>query len=493
MALRLLGWPKQQQADAMNADHIHHLGDQDATDLRNRFDALYKASRAQPLTPWAERDSRLGALADMVRDNRARFADAIASDFGQRPKAETDLAEVFPVLDGIRDARRHGRKWMRTRGAGVGLWFRPARAEIHPMPLGVVGIVAPWNYPLMLSAGPLISAFAAGNRAMLKLSEHAPAFAAAFAEATPQYFDPDVLDVVTGGPQIAQDFTALPFDHLLFTGSTAVGRHVMRAAADNLTPVTLELGGKSPVLIAPDARLDHAAARVMAGKLLNAGQTCIAPDYVLIPRGREDDFIAACRKWVARHYPDLAKSPDFTRIINRRQHDRLSAAVAQARTGGATLHHLSSAQPDAASRLMPPVALTGPISGPLADEEIFGPVLPILPYDDLRGAVAHITARPRPLAFYPFTDDAETRDLLLASVVAGGVTVNDTVMHVAQHDLPFGGVGDSGMGAYHGKAGFDRLSHLQPVLRQARLNGGGLIAPPYGRRFRMLMRLMIGK
>ncbi|MFI0396703.1 coniferyl aldehyde dehydrogenase [Paracoccus jiaweipingae] len=477
----------------MTPDPILTAADPRDPSLRGSFDAMRAASREQPLTPWPDREGWLQALAAMVRDNRDRFADAIASDFGQRPKAETDLAEVFPVLDGIRDALRHGRRWMRVRRAGVGLWFRPASAQIRPMPLGLVGIVAPWNYPLMLSAGPLTSAFVAGNRAMLKLSEHAPAFAAAFAEAAPRYFDPEVLSVVTGGPQIAQDFTALPFDHLLFTGSTAVGRHVMRAAADNLTPVTLELGGKSPVLIAPDARLDHAAARVMAGKLLNAGQTCIAPDYVLIPRAREGDFIAACRKWVGRHYPDLANSRDYARIINSRQYDRLTAAVAQARQGGATLHHLSAAQPDAASRLMPPVALTGPITGPLADEEIFGPVLPVLPYDDLRAAVAHITDRPRPLAFYPFTDDDQTRDLLLASVVAGGVTVNDTVLHVAQHGLPFGGVGDSGIGAYHGKAGFDRLSHLQPVLRQARLNGAGLIAPPYGRRFRSLMRLMIGK
>lgn len=268
----------------------------------------------------------------------------------------------------------------------------------------------------------------------------------------------------------------------------------MRAAAANLTPVTLELGGKSPVLIAPDHDPAKAAARVMAGKLLNAGQTCIAPDYVLLPRGSEQAFIDGAKAWVAAHYPKLATNRDYTRIINAAQYDRLAGAVAEARTAGATLHPLSDAAPDSETRLLPPAILTGaPPTSQIMREEIFGPILPVIAYDSLREAVDFITARPRPLAFYPFTHDGETRDLLLASVVAGGVSVNDTILHVAQHDLPFGGVGASGMGAYHGQAGFDRLSHLQPVFRQARLNAAGWIAPPYGARFRMLMKAMIGK
>ncbi|MDO5621192.1 MAG: coniferyl aldehyde dehydrogenase [Paracoccus sp. (in: a-proteobacteria)] len=460
--------------------------------LQSRFDAIRTASRATPLPDWPTRKDRLDRLEALIRENRDRFAKAIAQDFGQRPAAETNLAEVFPVLDGIRDARHKGRGWMRQRRAGVGLWFQPARAALHPMPLGVVGIVAPWNYPLMLSAGPLTSALVAGNRAMLKLSEHAPAFAEAFADAISRSFAPDEVTGVTGGPEVAADFTALPFDHLLFTGSTNIGRKVMAAAAPNLTPVTLELGGKSPVLIAPDARLDHAAARVMAGKMLNAGQTCIAPDYVLLPRNQQDAFIAAARAWVGKHYPKLARNPDYTRIINAAQYDRLNDWLTQARDAGAGIHPLSDAEPDPQSRLLPPVALTN-AAGPVMDQEIFGPILPVIPYDSLRDAVAHITARPRPLAFYPFTDDAETRELLLTSVVAGGVTVNDTIMHVAQHSLPFGGVGDSGIGAYHGQAGFDRLSHLQPVFRQSRLNAAGLIAPPYGARFKAVMKAMIGR
>lgn len=462
--------------------------------MQDRFAAQIAASRKAAATSWADREARLKTLEALVRDNRADFARAIAQDFGQRPSEETDLAEIFPVLDGISHALRHGRRWMRRRKVSTGLWFKPASAFLQPMPLGVVGIVAPWNYPLMLSAGPLTSAFVAGNRAMVKLSEHAPAFAEVFSQAAMARFDPDVLTVVTGGPDVARAFTELPFDHLLFTGSTEVGRHVMRAAAANLTPVTLELGGKSPVLIAPDADVARAAARVMSGKLLNAGQTCIAPDYVLIPRGSEDAFIAAAKQWVAGHYPKLAANRDYTRIINAAQYARLTGAVAEAREAGAALHPLSDAAPDSETRLLPPAILTGaPTTSQIMREEIFGPILPVIAYDTLREAVEFITSRPRPLAFYPFTSDDETRNLLLGSVVAGGVSVNDTILHVAQHELPFGGVGASGIGAYHGQAGFDRLSHLQPVFKQSRLNAAGWVAPPYGGRFRMLMKAMIGK
>ncbi|MDN3713402.1 coniferyl aldehyde dehydrogenase [Paracoccus cavernae] len=460
------------------------------TALRAAFDALFQASRADPLPDWPRRRARLLALKTMIRRNRTVFGAAIARDFGQRPQAETDMAEIFPSLQEIRHALRHGKGWMRRRKAGVSLPFLPARAAIHPRPVGLVGIVAPWNYPLFLAIGPLVSAFVAGNRAMVKLSEHAPAFAEAFATAATAHFDAQTLAVVTGGPEVAAPFTALPFDHLVFTGSTAIGHHVMAAAAANLTPLTLELGGKSPALVAPDADLDQAVAAIMRGKLLNAGQTCIAPDYVLVPRARQDDFIVAAKAWVARHYPALAGNPDYSHIINPAQFARLDRALQAALAKGASAHALSDAAPDAARRLMPPLIVLD-AQGPLAEEEIFGPILPLVPYDHLREAVAHITARPRPLAFYPFTRDPETRALLLAHVTAGGVSVNDTLFHIAQPGLPFGGIGASGMGAYHGKAGFERLSHLMPVFEQAKMNGAGLLAPPYRHRFRNLMRLLM--
>lgn len=458
--------------------------------MQDAFAALRAAAHGEPIPDWQTRAERLRKLARMLRQNRQDFAQAIGRDYGQRPQAETDMAEIFPALDGLRHALRHGKGWMRRRPVRTGLWFKPARAHIQPRPLGVVGIVVPWNYPIFLSFGPLTSAFAAGNRAMVKLSEHAPAFAEAFARAAAQHFPPDQLAVITGGPEIAAEFTALPFDHLLFTGSTPVGRRVMQAASANLTPVTLELGGKSPALIAPDAPLEQAVDRIMTGKLLNAGQTCIAPDYVLLPRASQARFIQLSRDWVARHYPALEANPDYSRIINDGQFARLSGWLDAARQAGSDLHPLSPQAPDPAARLMPPVIVTDP-QGPLADEEIFGPILPVIGYDKLREAADHILARPRPLAFYPFSQDDQTLKLLLSTIAAGGVSVNDTLLHIAQHDLPFGGLGDSGMGAYHGQAGFERMSHLMPVFRQAKWNGAGLMAPPYGARFRMMMRAML--
>ncbi|UXU73761.1 MULTISPECIES: coniferyl aldehyde dehydrogenase [unclassified Paracoccus (in: a-proteobacteria)] len=457
--------------------------------MQDQFESLLAASRADPMPLWSVRADRLRRLRRMLHQHRGEFARAIDQDFGQRPRAETDLAEIYPALAAIGHALRHGRGWMRRRPARSGLWFWPARAHLQPRPLGLVGIVVPWNYPLFLAVAPLVDALAAGNRAMIKPSEQAPAFAQALAQAVAQHFDPQELHVVTGGPDVAAAFCALPFDHLFFTGSTAVGRKVMQAAAENLTPVTLELGGKSPALIAPDADLARAVDRIMTGKLLNAGQTCIAPDHVLLPRGSVGPFIDLARDWVAQHYPRLATNPDYCRIINMAQFARLTAWLAEAEAAGARMHPLADCGPDPSTRLMPPVIVTEP-QGPLAREEIFGPILPLWPYDRLREAVDHILSRPRPLAFYPFTDNPETVTALTTTVLAGGVTVNDTLLHVAQNDLPFGGVGASGMGACHGKAGFDRMSHLMPVLRQGRWNAAGLMAPPYGTRFHLLIRAM---
>ncbi|MRX49300.1 aldehyde dehydrogenase family protein [Paracoccus sp. S-4012] len=466
----------------------------DPAELRARFNAIHTAARALPVVPWEQRRDRLTRLRALVRDGRKALAEAIAEDFGRRPAAESELAEVFPVLDGLGDALRQGQRWMRPRRTSLGRWFWPATGRIEQRPLGVVGIVAPWNYPLMLSVGPLTSAFVAGNRAMLKLSEHAPAFAETFAALAEARFDAEELSVVLGGPDTAEAFTRLPFDHLLFTGSTEVGRRVMAAAAPNLTPVTLELGGKSPALIALDvagARLKNAAGRIMAGKLLNAGQTCIAPDHVFVPEDRVEAFLDAASGWTRRHYPRLAESPHYSRIINDRQFARLTGWLDEAEASGARLVPLTDAQPDAGERLLPPVAvLDAPADTCLMREEIFGPILPILPYRRLQDAVSEIAPRPRPLAFYPFTDDPEARAHILGHVLAGGVTLNDTLLHAGPAALPFGGVGDSGMGAYHGEAGFRRMSHMMPVFAQSRRNAMGMMAPPYGARFRWLMRLM---
>ena len=450
------------------------------------------AQARDPSPDWAVRATRLRALERLLQAHRADIAAAIHADFGNRPAEETELLEIFPSLSAVRHALRRGRRWMRPRRRFADLPFLPARTELRPQPLGVVGIIVPWNYPLYLAAGPLVDALAAGNRAMLKMSEYTPRFSALFAELVAQNFRNDEVQVVNGDAAVGQAFAALPFDHLLFTGSTAVGRHVMRAAAANLTPVTLELGGKSPAILGPGARMEQAAERILFGKLVNAGQTCIAPDYVLLPRARTAEFAAAARAAVARLYPDLAHNPQYASIASERHYARLSALRDDAQAAGAAVEPLSDAAPDAARRLLPPVLLTD-VRDDMAvmREEIFGPLLPLLPYDTLDEAIAYVGAHPHPLALYLFETDPSLIDRVLTRTHAGGVTVNDTLYHIAQHGLPFGGVGASGMGGYHGEAGFRTFSHLKPVFRQARWNGAGLLNPPYGKRFRRMLDLLL--
>jgi coniferyl-aldehyde dehydrogenase len=463
-------------------------------DLANALQRLRDAQAREPMPAWPTRTRRLRALETMLREQRAAFALAISADFGCRPHEETDMLEIFPSLSAVRHALRHGRRWMRPRRSLAGLAFLPACNVLIPQPLGVIGIIVPWNYPLYLAVGPLVDALAAGNRAMLKMSEFTPRFSALFAEQVARYFQPDEVRVVTGDAGVAQAFAALPFDHLLFTGSTAIGHHVMRAAAANLTPVTLELGGKSPAIIGPGARFEHAVERIVFGKLVNAGQTCIAPDYVLLPRARMAEFIDLAGKAMARMYPRLERNTQYASIVSDRQYQRLAALRDAALAAGARAHPLGEATEDPVRRLLPPQLLTEVDDGmAVMREEIFGPLLPLLPYDSLDDAIAYVAARPHPLALYLFEHDRARIDQVLARTHAGGVSVNDTLYHIAQHDLPFGGIGASGMGGYHGEAGFRTFSHLKPVFRQARLNGAGLLNPPYGARFRRVLRLLLNR
>lgn len=461
-------------------------------DLRQVLDHMRAAQAREPLPTWAVRAERLRRLQRMLLEQRAAFAAAISADFGQRPAEETELLELFPALSAIRHALRHGQRWMRSSRRLAALAFLPAQIELRPQPRGVVGIIVPWNYPLYLAVGPLVDALAAGNRVLLKMSEFTPRFSALFAEQMAVHFQPDEVHVVTGDAAVAQAFSALPFDHLLFTGSTAVGREVMRAAAANLTPVTLELGGKSPALIGPGADFDNAVERIMLGKLVNAGQTCIAPDYVLLPRAQVDDFIVRAQATVGRMYPDLAHNRQYASIISDRQYARLAGLRDAARDAGAQLHTLADGVDDAARRLLAPRLVTGVDDGmAIMREEIFGPLLPLVPYDTMDGALAHIGAHAQPLSMYVFERDRALVDEILARTRAGGVSVNDTLFHIAQHELPFGGVGASGMGGYHGEAGFRTFSHLLPIFHQARWNAAGWLSPPYGARFRTLVRWLL--
>ena len=382
---------------------------------------------------------------------------------------------------------------MAPRRVPTALHFLPARNELLAQPLGVVGIVSPWNYPVLLSLGPALAALAAGNRVVIKPSESTPAFADLLQRLVRTTFPEEELAVATGGADVGRAFVGLPFDHLFFTGSTAVGRQVAQAAAANLVPVTLELGGKSPAIVDASCDLDEAAPRLAYGKLLNAGQTCIAPDYVLVPEGRADALVDRLSTAIARMYPTLAGNPDYTAIVSARHRARLVDLVADARSLGARIVEVKPAGESIAPddrRLAPTIVLGANRTMRVMQEEIFGPVLPIVEVRSLDDALAFVNAGERPLALYWFGRDATNRDRVLAQTHAGGVTINDCLWHMPQEHQPFGGIGASGMGAYHGKWGFDTFSHRKPVFHQARFNGGFMLRPPYGATFERLLGVL---
>jgi coniferyl-aldehyde dehydrogenase len=452
-----------------------------AVELHQQFDRQRAAFAAHPFPTWPQRAERLRRIKRLLQRHEPALARAIDQDFAGRPAIETELAEVWPSLEETKSALRHGESWMAPRRAGVAKWFMPASAQVLPQPLGVVGIIVPWNYPLYLSIGPLVAALAAGNRAMVKLSEFTPAFSALMQALVSEVFDEDDVCIVTGGADVAAQFSALPFDHLLFTGSTPVGRRVMEAASANLTPVTLELGGKSPAVITPGYPLAHAVERILVGKLLNAGQTCIAPDYVLLPRAQVESFVSTARHTAQRLYPGGLADANFCSIINTRQYGRLAGYLDEAVAQGTRVESLFTgpARDDMRHRLGATLLVDPPAGSSTLREEIFGPLLPLVPYDHLDAALAHINARPRPLAMYWFDSNRTRTEHALQHTHAGGVTVNDTLLHIAQDSLPFGGVGASGMGHYHGRWGFETFSARKAVFLQARVNGMSLFLPPY--------------
>jgi coniferyl-aldehyde dehydrogenase len=431
-----------------------------------------------------------------VRGRREEFVQAISEDFGGRARQETLLLEIFPLVDTIRHAIRHLPQWMRPRPAATGWQFLPGRSRVVFQPLGAVGIIGAWNYPLLLSISPLVSALAAGNHVMLKPSEMAPHTADLLARTAADLFPSEYVTVATGGPETGAAFASLAFDHLLFTGSTRVGKLIMRSASENLTPVTLELGGKSPALVHRDFPAQTAAGRIMAGKLYNAGQTCIAPDYALVHEDARDEFVRFASLAATAMYPSLLANPDFTRIINRDHYRRLRSLVEDARSKGAEVLELNPAREatNEDNRVLPP-ALLWNVTDQMAvmQEEIFGPLLPLVTYRSLDEAIAYVNSRPRPLALYYFDYNSKRVEDLLARTVSGGVTVNDTILHIAQNDLPFGGVGSSGMGCYHGFDGFETFSKKKAVFFQSRFTTLGLLRPPYGTLARRVTDFLIGR
>ena len=446
--------------------------------LHHLLSAQKQAYQAQPLPSAQQRITWLGALREVLASEQKLLADTISADFSHRCHDETLLAELMPSLEAIDYACKRIKRWMKPVKRKVGLAFQPASAHIMYQPLGVVGVIVPWNYPLFLSIGPLVGALAAGNRVMIKMSEHTPRTAQLIKDLLARVFTEDLVCVVQGDAEVAAAFSGLPFDHLLFTGSTQVGRQVMRAAANNLTPVTLELGGKSPAIIGADVPLADAAERIAFGKTVNAGQTCVAPDYILVPEERIDDFVEAMRSAVLRFYPKLKDNPDYTAIINPQHVQRLQDNIKDATEQGATAIAIHPEGQD--QRLPLTLLLNVSEQMRVMQEEIFGTILPIISYRSLDEALAYIRQRPRPLALYYFGYQRAEQDYVLNHSHAGGVCINDTLLHVAQHDLPFGGIGPSGMGHYHAHEGFLTFSHSKAVFSKQRFNAAKLIYPPYG-------------
>lgn len=452
--------------------------------LQPVLEAQREAYGKAPYPSLQERREHLTRLETMLRNNIDAIVEALNTDFGGRSADETKIAEILTSLEGIKYYRKRIKKWMKPERRGTGFMGFPGEATVIHQPLGVVGIIVPWNYPLYLALGPLIAALAAGNRAMIKMSEFTPHTGALLKRLLGEAFPEDHVAVFNGDVEVASTFSALPFDHLLFTGSTAVGRHIMRAAADNLTPVTLELGGKSPAIIGADFPMKDAVERIAFGKCFNAGQTCVSPDYLLCPEHRVGEFVEEFTRQISAMYPTIVDNPDVTSIINERQHKRLQEYLSDAEAKGAKIIPVNPANEDFSQTRKMPYTLLLNVTDDMriANEEIFGPLLIVHSYRTLEEAVAFVNARPRPLALYYFDWDSERANYVTTHTHSGGVCINDTMTHVAVDDLPFGGIGESGMGQYHGYEGFLTFTKPKPVYRKGRINATAMLLPPFNRK-----------
>ena len=457
--------------------------------LKELFSRQKSAYNKTPMPTAEQRIDHLKALKNITIKYQDQLATAVNKDFSCRSKDETLLAEILTSVEGINMAIKKTRKWMKPSKRSVGMLFAPAKNEVRYQPLGVIGIIVPWNYPIFLAIGPLVAALSAGNRAMIKMSEFTPNLNQVFKAMIAEVFDENRVCVIEGEADAAIAFTEQPFDHILFTGSTAVGRFVMAAAAKNLTPVTLELGGKSPTIVSDNIPMKDAAERICFGKSMNAGQTCVAPDYILVPKAKEEAFIQAYIAAFSKMYPTLKDNGDYTAIVNDRQYQRLSSWINDAKDKGAKLTKINPANEDlsAGRKLAPVIVQNMKNNMTIAEEELFGPILPIIPYESMDEAIAYINDRPRPLALYFFGYDKNEQDHVLNNTHSGGVSVNDTLMHLAQEDMPFGGIGDSGMGHYHGKEGFITFSKAKAVHRKGRISTGSLAHPPYDNSIRKMI------
>ena len=435
------------------------------------------------------RIDRLDRTIDVLVANAEKISEAMNADFGCRPRQVNLMTDVTGSLENLKHAKKHLRKWMKAekRPSMFPLGLLGGRSSIQYQPKGVVGVIAPWNFPLGMVFEPLAGVIAAGNRAMIKPSEFTPATSQLIDEMVSKTFDPTEIAVVTGGPEVGQAFSSLAFDHMVFTGATSVARHIMAAASKNLVPVTLELGGKSPTVISETADLREAIERIMVGKMLNAGQVCIAPDYVMLPEGKMDEAVAIAREVVAEMYPTLLANEQYTAMLNERHFQRMQKNIDDANERGAQVVAINPANEDFSvnpTQKIPPTLILNPDDDALCmQDEIFGPLMPLKTYTKFEDVISYINARPRPLAAYYFGKDSSEEHRFLTGTTSGGACVNDVMFHMLQKDLPFGGVGPSGMGSYHGIEGFKAFSHAKSVYKQpgkipvTKLAG---FMPPYG-------------
>ena len=464
------------------------------------LDRQRTAYLAEGVVSSQTRIDRLERAVQVVKKHQKTFVQAMNEDFGHRSEHQSLFTDIASSIGPLRHAQQNLKRWQKKdkRKVTPGVLARlGARAWIEYQPLGVVGVISPWNFPVNLTFTPLAGVLSAGNRCMIKPSEYTPATSAAMAVGFAEEFDEEEIAVITGGPQTGADFSGLAFDHLLFTGATSVAKHVMRAASENLVPVTLELGGKSPVIISPKADMAPTTDALMAGKMLNAGQICLAPDYVFVPRDRMSEFVESSKRSVAKMYPTLLDNPDYTSVVNERHFQRINGYVDEARERGVEVVEINPANENfgqqSAYKIAPTFLIDPPEDSAVMQEEIFGPVMPIKSYDSLDETMDYVNSHARPLGLYYFGTDQQETDQVLGNTTSGGVTLNDVVMHVAQEDLPFGGVGPSGMGSYHGEDGFRTFSHAKAVFKQATFNPAEKLGlrPPYGEKIMGLLKTQI--
>ena len=468
--------------------------------MQSILDRQRAAYLAEGIVTLETRIDRLERAVRVVKKHQKAFVQAMNEDFGHRSEHQSLFTDVASSIGPLRHAQQNLKRWQKKDKRKVTpgiLALLGAKAWVEYQPLGVVGVISPWNFPVNLTFTPLAGVLSAGNRCMIKPSEYTPATSAAMAAGFAEEFDEEEIAVITGGPQTGADFSGLAFDHLLFTGATSVAKHVMRAASENLVPVTLELGGKSPVIISPKADMAPTTDALMAGKMMNAGQICLAPDYVFVPRDRMGEFVESSKRSVAKMYPTLLDNPDYTSVINARHFERINGYVDEARERGVEVVEINPADEDfrqqSAHKVAPTLLIDPPEDSAVMQEEIFGPVMPIKSYDSLDETLDYVNSHDRPLGLYYFGTDQEETQRVLNQTTSGGVTLNDVVMHVAQEDLPFGGVGPSGMGAYHGEDGFRTFSHAKAVFKQATFNPAEKLGlrPPYGDKLMGLLKTQI--